>query len=361
LPRIAGISSFGAGGANAHMIVEEYPASMSQTISAGPVVILLSARTPEQLEQKARDLVSFVRARLGSVDLASMAYTLQAGREPMDERLGFVVSSDGQLVEKLEAYLSGRQGIEGVYAGQAKRNREALSLFTTEADLQHTIEKWIAGGKVSKLLDLWVKGLDFDWSKLYGDVRPRRMSLPTYPFANERYWIEIPADDPPALNANAATFLHPLLHRNTSDLDQQSYSSTFTGEESFLNDADGRRILLPRLNLRWRASRWKTPRTFPGTRPSNCETWSGRNRSSSMGRRMFTSRYARRTLIASTTRSTVTTAYRRSSIARDTQFCVAVKMLRQISISNSSDGPCPLPLRRCPRCAGRSSSSGPSM
>ncbi len=41
----------------------------------------------------------------------------------------------------------------------------------------------------------------------------------------------------------AASVIHPLLHRNTSDLSEQRYSSTFTGEEFFLADhqvkADG--------------------------------------------------------------------------------------------------------------------------
>src|SRR6267154_2035512 len=34
----------------------------------------------------------------------------------------------------------------------------------------------------------------------------------------------------------AASVLHPLVHRNTSDLNEQRYSSTFTGEEFFLTD-----------------------------------------------------------------------------------------------------------------------------
>jgi acyl transferase domain-containing protein len=36
---------------------------------------------------------------------------------------------------------------------------------------------------------LWVKGLAFDWRRLYAGAMPRRVSLPTYPFAQERYWI----------------------------------------------------------------------------------------------------------------------------------------------------------------------------
>src|SRR5262249_28261987 len=148
----------------------------------------LSARTPEQLKRKACDLLDFIH-RAQSSNLIEMAYTLQVGRQPMDERLGFVVSSIEQLAEKLQSYLAGERRIEDAYQGQARRNNDTLSLFSADADLQQTIDKWIANRKLSKLLDLWVKGLELDWDKLYGEVKPQRISLPTYPFAKERYWI----------------------------------------------------------------------------------------------------------------------------------------------------------------------------
>ncbi|MBZ5509495.1 MAG: SDR family NAD(P)-dependent oxidoreductase, partial [Acidobacteriia bacterium] len=246
LPRIAGISSFGAGGSNAHMIVEEYQAPVQPPMAFAKVVILLSARTGEQLQQKVRDLLDFIRPRLNTIDLAAMAYTLQVGREAMEERLGLVVSSVEQLAEKLEAYVAGESGIEDSYQGQVKRTKEALTLFGTDVDLQQTIDKWIANKKVTKLLELWVKGLEVDWSKLHGEVKPQRISLPTYPFAKERYWIDTTA----GRQVGAAAVLHPLLHRNTSDLNEQRYSSTFTGEEFFLadhrvktNDPAGQKVL----------------------------------------------------------------------------------------------------------------------
>src|SRR5262249_50932469 len=56
---------------------------------------------------------------------------------------------------------------------------------------RHGIDAWIEKGKYSKLVDLWAKGLQFDWEKLYAAGQPRRVSLPTYPFARERYWIDV--------------------------------------------------------------------------------------------------------------------------------------------------------------------------
>ncbi|RYE40982.1 MAG: hypothetical protein EOP48_24280, partial [Sphingobacteriales bacterium] len=72
------------------------------------------------------------------------------------------------------------------------------------------------------------------------------MSLPTYPFAKEKYWIEKSEVKRTAIvSHHAAALLHPLLHRNTSDLSQQRYSSTFTGKEFFLADhvINGQKIL----------------------------------------------------------------------------------------------------------------------
>ncbi|HYK05692.1 MAG TPA: SDR family NAD(P)-dependent oxidoreductase [Thermoanaerobaculia bacterium] len=235
LPRIAGISSFGAGGSNVHMIVEEYPQPVSRPAASTEVVIVLSARTPEQLRQKAGELLDFVRRRQDTIELVSLAYTLQAGREAMEQRLGFVVSSTAQVVETLQSYVSGEPQIRDLYHGQVKRNNEALSLFGTDADLKQAVDKWFASKQFSKLLELWVNGLEVEWNRYYGGTRPRRISLPTYPFARERYWIDV-ADAPLAATNVATAVLHPLVHSNTSDLGAQRYRSVFTGDEFFLAD-----------------------------------------------------------------------------------------------------------------------------
>jgi polyketide synthase PksL len=236
LPRIAGISSFGAGGSNAHMLVEEYLPPPREPRAFAEVAILLSAKSEERLQQKARELLAFVRTRLHALDLPAMAYTLQVGREAMEERLGLIVSSAEQLAEKLEAFLAGDQGIEDAWRGQVKRSNDDLALFSTDADLQQTIDKWLAGSKLAKLLDLWVKGLELDWTRLYGASLPSRISLPTYPFARERHWIDVGTGIAVAARGATAAVLHPLLHSNTSDLNEQRYRTTFTGDEFFLAD-----------------------------------------------------------------------------------------------------------------------------
>ncbi|MBV9493611.1 MAG: SDR family NAD(P)-dependent oxidoreductase, partial [Acidobacteria bacterium] len=233
LPRIAGISSFGAGGSNVHLIVEEYAKPIATAKPLTEAVIVLSAKTPEQLRQKAADLLAFVLPRQEDVDLSALAYTLQTGREAMSQRLGFVVRSHAELVASLQSFVAGES--HDLHQGEPKRNDPTLSLLSDDADFQQTVEKWIVGRKYAKLLELWVKGLDVDWTRFYGDAKPQRISLPAYPFARERYWIDVAAAPLATTNASSAV-LHPLLHSNTSVLGAQRYRSVFQGNEFFLAD-----------------------------------------------------------------------------------------------------------------------------
>ena len=239
-PRMAGISSFGGGGSNAHVIVSEYIgpslASSAPAVSAErPAVIVLSARSEERLgEQVSRLLAAIESQGLGDSDLVDLAYTLQVGREAMEVRLALTAASLAELEAKLQQYVAGAAHIEELYRGEVKRSKEVLSVFAADEDMAKTLEAWAAKGKFGKLLDLWVKGLAFDWSCLYGETRPRRLSLPSYPFARERYWL--PTLAAPVAAPAAASQLHPLVHANTSDLCEQRFTSSFTGEEFFLRD-----------------------------------------------------------------------------------------------------------------------------
>ncbi|MBY0088465.1 SDR family NAD(P)-dependent oxidoreductase [Brevibacillus brevis] len=247
-PRIAGISSFGAGGSNAHVIIEEYIPEEQQRSSLkitpqNPAIFVLSAKNAERLYEKAQQLLAFIQKHgLTDADLADMAYTLQVGRVAMEERIAVIAGSVKELQQKLTAYVEGQEHIGDLYRGQINRNQEMLDILTSDDELEETIARWMERGKYSKLLDLWVKGLSIDWNKLYQEEQPRRISLPTYPFAKESYWIEAKS---PGNSSAGVGAIHPFLHQNTSDFMEQRFSSTFTGQEFFLSDhvIKGQRIL----------------------------------------------------------------------------------------------------------------------
>lgn len=213
LPRKAGVSSFGFGGVNAHIVIEEYmkkqerkPASMSEQT---PVIILLSAKDAERLKVYARELLEHIEIE-GYEDarLADIAYTLQVGREGMNERLGFIANSMKQMKEKLERYVKGTEEIAEIYRGQVKGNKEALSMLAVNEETQESIEKWIQSKDYRKIVDLWVKGINFDWNKLYEANKPYKLSLPGYPFAKKRYWIKSDMDR--QKDNSSLKHLHPM-------------------------------------------------------------------------------------------------------------------------------------------------------
>ncbi len=247
-PRVAGISSFGAGGANAHVIVEEYrlPVAPGYRLPAGqPALVVLSAKHAERLQERVRQLVEAIeQGEVSDANLADAAYTLQVGREPMEVRLALAASTVDELAGKLRAVLAGESGLDGVYRGETKRRRDELVMFTRD-DLAGLIAGWLAKGQYEKLLELWTKGLSFDWNQLYGESKPRRIGLPTYPFAKERYWVPELAPLATAHAEAGAAKLHPLAQRNTSDFNEQRYSSVFDGREFFLADhvVQGRKVL----------------------------------------------------------------------------------------------------------------------
>ncbi|SFS90387.1 SDR family NAD(P)-dependent oxidoreductase [Saccharopolyspora flava] len=202
-PRRAGVSSFGFGGTNAHVVLEEHPDGREREPIPGPQLVPLSAKNPDRVRAVAQRLAAHLRGQDG--ELADVAHTLQVGREPMAVRAAFVVDGIPELIDALEEFASGSS--DAVVRGDA-----------AAPELREAAERWVGGE-------------DLDWSALRGDgPRPRRVRLPVYPFDRQRYWFRVPERSPETGGA-----LHPLLHRNTSDLAEQRYTSTFTGTEPFLS------------------------------------------------------------------------------------------------------------------------------
>jgi polyketide synthase PksL len=89
-------------------------------------------------------------------------------------------------------------------------NPDAQALSGEAGELARIPGTWKNREKAGKVLRLWVKGLPVDWAQIYeGTARPkpRRISLPTYPFARQRYWLpELePGESDPAARSTSMT------------------------------------------------------------------------------------------------------------------------------------------------------------
>ena len=238
------------------MVIEEWSPSAKGTDSrdkgggawdveiknTGPYLIVLSAKNEDRLKEVAKNLYAYLTSPLAPrpLPLHEVAYTLQVGREAMEERLSVMVRSLKELKEKLQGFMERQDDIEDLYRGQTNRNKDKWSVFADDEDMATIVDIWIAKEKYEKLLDAWVTGLSVDWNKLYGNNKPCRISLPTYPFSREPYWIPKSTNLPVNLQSKIYNLksarLHPLVHENTSNFEEQRFSSTFTGKEFFLKE-----------------------------------------------------------------------------------------------------------------------------
>jgi polyketide synthase PksL len=103
----------------------------------------------------------------------------------MEERLAFQASSIEEVIQKLEAYEN--QDYGQIYLGNAKKENCG---FLLEGEAGEAYMDIVISKKQYQLLaQLWVKGIAFDWSFLYGTATPNKIFLPTYPFAKQFYWV----------------------------------------------------------------------------------------------------------------------------------------------------------------------------
>lgn len=190
--RIAGVSSFGYAGTNAHIVLEEYNPPIGQTEDNGSHIIVLSAKSKSGLSVYVEKMVKFLEDQLKcehQISLGDFAYTLQVGRDPMPFRLSVVASSLESLLNKLMEFANGETSIEDLYVTHLVQDKTGiLSLLNGEAGqifVQSVVEKC----EYSSIAKLWVNGYEIDWHLLKNAKCFKRVSLPTYPFERESYWL----------------------------------------------------------------------------------------------------------------------------------------------------------------------------
>ncbi|KTS80479.1 peptide synthetase, partial [Paenibacillus jamilae] len=193
VPHRAALSSFGIGGTNAHAIFEQFIANdeperskSSLMNDAADYLIPLSAKNHQRLKAYAGDLSAFLTASQ-EINLSNVSFTLQTGRTAMKSRVAFIVKNTSELVQKLESFANGQEHIENCWRGEHNQ-QDSVQWFEQEEVFKELVSKWISNREMNKLAELWAKGFYIDWKLLYYGLRPKRISLPTYPFAQRRCW-----------------------------------------------------------------------------------------------------------------------------------------------------------------------------
>jgi iturin family lipopeptide synthetase A len=126
-PRRAAVSSFGVGGTNSHMVLEEPPATTSGRYKRKFYVLPISAKTDHGLRESERRLADHLESH-PEIDLADVAYTLAVGREGFSHRSVIV----GRDARECIAQLTGREAGSTLRACQHLRNLPVAFLLPAE-------------------------------------------------------------------------------------------------------------------------------------------------------------------------------------------------------------------------------------
>jgi len=128
VPRRAGVSAFGIGGTNAHIVLEECSVESQSSIdSMDEHLIILSAKSRQALNEMVNRHLTFVQNDKAADDITlnAIAYTLQVGRAEFPHRYAFVAANKEEFID----YLNGKS--KGLHSTNLSRNgtKEIVFMF----------------------------------------------------------------------------------------------------------------------------------------------------------------------------------------------------------------------------------------
>lgn len=128
---LAGVNSFGFGGTNAHVILEESPHcpydSQDEVVNENsPYLLPLSARSPEALQAFAQAFHQFLADRASIPRLRDICYSASLRRTHHPHRLALMVHSCEELMDRLDSFLAGEAG-PGMSSSQGLQGNDATS------------------------------------------------------------------------------------------------------------------------------------------------------------------------------------------------------------------------------------------
>ncbi|MEV0232686.1 beta-ketoacyl synthase N-terminal-like domain-containing protein [Nonomuraea sp. NPDC050786] len=150
-PRRAAVSSFGIGGTNVHVVLEEAPPPGRPTPADGPRLLAVSAKSDRALRELAGGLADTLD-RPDAPDLAAVAYTLRVGRRGFAHRHAVVAGDHATAVAELRALAAGT-----LAARPAAETASAVSFLFGEVSVE---DFRVLAGQLPAVADIAQRSID---------------------------------------------------------------------------------------------------------------------------------------------------------------------------------------------------------
>ena len=135
--KLAGVSSFGFSGTNAHVILElaSSVAEQRRDQGRGVEVLTLSARSEEALRALSAKYARFLDVH-AELELAEICYTANAGRSAFEQRAAWVVRDKDSLIRQLQAFGDGAE-LPALHRGVYRNRRPRIAMLFTGQGAQY--------------------------------------------------------------------------------------------------------------------------------------------------------------------------------------------------------------------------------
>ena len=175
-PLVAGMSCFGFGGSNTHMVISEHIPNQSSLIDVKrneTFIFTLSSKSKKSLSVMGGDLLDYLKSTdVNENILSNMSFTLNTGRDHFEYRIAVLAKNKDELIQQIDS-------IDYLTIPKIKLKKSI-----------YTLHKQNLSDDLFLLKEAYLEGALLDWNKLYQGKTNQRLHLPGYFFDTRRCWFE---------------------------------------------------------------------------------------------------------------------------------------------------------------------------